>query len=466
MNLAFCFSLTATDTQLNDALTAMATAQKALERKVFYLPYVYEDTIFYMAVSEETDTYGKWYDANFKRIVSDLTILKLDAQAKEADIAKLDLSEYVLWNSDVISPYINILDELYPELKNEKIIGAVWNEFDTGLFTEIMGSHHVAALNNLIAINTANELGVNTEAAEGLLAREDVVTLAEAEAAIAALEKSVTDALKAKEDAAAAANTNMTADQRTLLTTAVNAAKAIKNYATDENLAGLRAAAVDAEALLANAQATKTEADAKLAALNSALKAAGGTEVTVANTIVIQIPTGSEHFEIVNTVEYPGVSLQVKPGVTGAADIGVIAVTESGVILNLTKKVTVYMPADEAKIQQVQADGKHGDLVKLQLALSGDDSQKKLTTALFYTDPTKTTEAYGTFVEGIFQANFGETIKSVTWSSGNPEIVSISGMTSSECYARAVGAGTTVINVSVETHQGNVYVAQITVTVG
>jgi len=102
-------------------------------------------------------------------------------------------------------------------------------------------------------------------------------------------------------------------------------------------------------ALAMESGATKADAANKLDALNAALTAAGGTAVTPANTLVISIPIGSERYEIVNAVEYPGVSLK-STRKTGRTTLGVIAVTRNGVVLNLSQDVTIFTDASLAEI--------------------------------------------------------------------------------------------------------------------
>ena len=51
----------ATDGQINAGLTALETAHKALQRRVFYKPYDYNGRIYYEAIcnANDADTYGK-----------------------------------------------------------------------------------------------------------------------------------------------------------------------------------------------------------------------------------------------------------------------------------------------------------------------------------------------------------------------------------------------------------------------
>lgn len=118
----------ATDEQIDAALTAMETAQEGLERVAYYTPYDLNGTIYYMVVSDETDTYGKWYDAEFKRVVSDRTILMLDANAKPAEIVKIDYPAYLRVGTPIgADPVLVLQDDVYTELAGQEILRVRWD---------------------------------------------------------------------------------------------------------------------------------------------------------------------------------------------------------------------------------------------------------------------------------------------------------------------------------------------------
>lgn len=121
-----------TDAELNGDLTALVEAKENLERKVFYTPYEYNGKIYYEAIcnANDADTYGKWYDSNFKRVVADITILNLDAYAEPAEVFEIVQDEYVPKTTVSITPFVDVLDYVYPELRNEIIKGAKWQVFD------------------------------------------------------------------------------------------------------------------------------------------------------------------------------------------------------------------------------------------------------------------------------------------------------------------------------------------------
>lgn len=141
----------ATDDELNDVLTNLEEAQKALEREVFFKPYEYKGAIYYEAIcdADKADTYGKWYDSEFNRIISDITILNLDAYAVPADITVIDQTTYVSHEETHIKPSISIQDEVYAELSGDSFKGVKWDSPDNTLFEEGLSQRHIEPLNSL-----------------------------------------------------------------------------------------------------------------------------------------------------------------------------------------------------------------------------------------------------------------------------------------------------------------------------
>lgn len=138
----------ATDDQLNAALSNLEEAQKALEREVYYKPYEYNGAIYYEAIcdAKNVDTYGKWYDSNFKRIVSDITILNLDAYAEPAQITEIGQTTYISNDETHIKPDVTILDDVYTELSGESFKGVKWDPMDDNLFEEGLSQRHIEPL--------------------------------------------------------------------------------------------------------------------------------------------------------------------------------------------------------------------------------------------------------------------------------------------------------------------------------
>ena len=126
-----------TDAELNAVLTELTDAEEKLQRRVFYTPYEYNGKIYYEAICDASnaDTYGKWYDSNFKRVVADLTILNLDAYAVPADVFEV-VQDHVPNTTTTITPYVDVLDDFYPSLRNEVIKAAKWSVFDVAYFDD------------------------------------------------------------------------------------------------------------------------------------------------------------------------------------------------------------------------------------------------------------------------------------------------------------------------------------------
>lgn len=450
----------ATDEQLNAALSAIEAAEKALERQVFFKPYEYKGTIYYEAIcdADNADTYGKWYDSSFKRIVSDLTILNLDAYATPAVITEIGQDVYVASDAEYINPDITFLEQIYPELREESVKGVKWDELDAEMFTEVMNDRHLATLNNLISVVNDEGLSVDTSAAQKLVndySGTSKPTAAEAAAQIQSLNDAVVTALEEKAENDASASTNMTANQRLLLTTAVSNAKAVAGYddASKTDLDGLRTATADAEALLASeAAVSQTQAAEALSALNAALKAANAAEVTEYNTLTHKLPDGTGASDIVYDVEYPGITVKLN-GKSGTSTIGAQILTQNGIVVTVTKDITVYDRADGLLLRKV---GETDRVTGLTLSAGGTVD---LTAELLYEAGGVNTgdKALDTLVR--------ESIKSFSWASGNTAAATVVGKDAGICTVTAAGSGAALISVSVETHQGNYYTYEIPVTV-
>lgn len=468
----------AVDAALDAALSALDVAYNALQRKVFYLPYDYNGVIYYFAISEETDTYGKWYDKEFKRIVADKTILDLDAHAERINIAEIEQFGYISNAYDcLIEPYINILDEIYPSLAIEEILAIQW-KMDGDLYVEAMNQSQITRLYELKA--QAEALGLDTTAATAILEKTgtDRDTEKAADEAIAALEKAIAEANTAEEPSEEPTVVYMTADQRTLLMKAVSSANNVENHAGQEEKEKLEQAVADAEAVLSAEEGTVTyeEAENKLAALNAALVVNGENEVTAYNSLTYTIPVGSELYEVVHEVESENALLYLT-GKTGTTTMTAVILTRNGIVNTITKNVTVYIPAEDAEIDLemeeapvggaiVQTENSYGEEISVWNRNIQAGEMVDITASLL--DRVGTADLPVLNEEGsetIGRVTHGEEIKAFTWASGDTEVLTITGKNSSICTINAVAAGVTTVTVSVETVQGNIYTDVIYVTV-
>lgn len=443
---------------MDAAILALQVAYDALERRVLYVAYEYEGSLYYYAISDETDTYGKWYDSDHNRVVSDLTILKLDANAELAAIGKIQgLPDYIeqgTFGKDSLSPYIEIMDTLYPELKNEEILAIQWGVDDKFVMT--VTPRQTAYLTELI--DRATTLGL-TEAANAAQAALDgaSLTMAQADAAITVLEAAVL--AKEAEQAGQVVmpeiplTAPMTADDRTLLTTAISVAKSIEGYndLTKTELDSLRAAVTTAETLLSATDATVGGAKNALDALNAQLTANDMKQVTPYNTLEHFIPFGSELFDVTLTYtkDDGGNLLAVKqdgPDQTGTATVKAVVLTRSGILFTVEKKVQIYAKAEGLN---GTANGAAQDSVELTVGGTAD-----LKVAL-----QKALTEQG---EALYAVN--ETPKKYTWACGNLNMLAITPAQGS-CAITATATGSTTVSVSVETDQGNTYTMTFDVTV-
>lgn len=510
----------ATDAQIDAIITALETARKNLQHCLFYTPYEFEEQIYYYAVprvgeaeEDANDTYGRWYDDQFQRITSDLTILNLDARAYAAEVASILESSYIRSSTATISPYVRIYDEAYPALREEDILAVQWS-IPENLFVRAITSNQIALLNTLKA--QAEALNNDADAAKQV----DAALITEVETAVAAtgadtLTAEAADALITRLEAAIAAATPeeepeeepstepapMTADQRTVLIAAVNAAKAVEGYeesadaataadgaeageAEDPNAAkleALRTATADVEALLAlETGATAENADTKLAALNAALTALGEKEVTAYNTLQYTIPVGSELKEIAYGVEMPYVKLKTT-GALGSGKISAVILTKSGIVFTAELDVEIYEPAEGVGIEEpaeIPVGGSKIDVgsgseenpvlvwdKKVQAAESFElyaELYSRMTEDLDENgQPKKDGKGNTLYVE----VPHSETIAEYTWASSDTEVLTVSNEKSATCTVNAVAEGTASVTLSVTTVQGNTYTNTISFTV-
>lgn len=452
----------ATEDEINAALTALENAEKALTRQVFFTSYEYRGDIYFKAIcdAEKEDTYGSWYDSNFQRIVSDVMILNLDAYAEPVQLSQLSQNTYVSSDATYITPDIDFLEQVYPELRDVEVLGVHWNEIDSELFIELMTQTQYSKLSELVyMVNTdtvlnyamSDECTTAGEAANELITKwnnnEDVLA-DDARTCIQSLNDAIIELYATNTEKMKAESTAMTDNQRTLLIAAVNSAKAVEGYSTKDELANLRAAAESAENLLtAGSAVTKEQANTALANLNTELKAAGAKEITEGNTLTHKLPDGFGADDIVYNVDYPGIRLKLT-GQSGKTTIGAKVLTTDGVVITVEKEITIYDRADGVKLSADSAS----------LSLS-DTKSADLAASLLY-------EAGGVNTGDKALADLvKETIKSCTWASTDTSVATVSTTGTDTASVTAVGAGTAKVTVSVETVAGNFYYYEIPVIV-
>lgn len=287
---AVAMNAKATDDQINSALTVLEEAENALEFAVYYIPYEYNGHLFYMARSEVNaeDTYGRWYDADFNRVTADVTILKLNAYAKQTAIAEIAQSDYVVnypdYVGEYITPDIEFLTRAYPSLDAMEVKAVHWTAIDTDLFSEMMSSGHYSRLCSMLDRLSSEEF-------------KDVdISSANEEMAAA---QSVIDAYNAYYDPEQPDASEPTAAM---------ARNAINN-------------------------------------LEAAIKALGTSD----ESTVQKIPGFFDSDEFVYTVEYPGHKLRLTEE-SGPTTFSATVLTKSGVLFNVSKEIHICDAADGAQI--------------------------------------------------------------------------------------------------------------------
>ncbi len=470
---------------MDAAITALDQAYDTLTPYLIKVAYEFEDKLYYFAISEDSDTYGKWYDSDNQLVTSDLMILKLDANAEAAKIAEIKgIKEYIDLNEKfepvkdyldqfrdedlILRPYIQFK---YPELTGEDILAIHWS-IDSEDYVFTITPTQKKILNSLI--DRAKSLGLTeaATAAEELLAlgsdnESELATMEEARIAI----NTLLEAIEAKE-AENAENaepvdpnaTNMTEDQKTVLNKAIAYAKTVNGYEdlemtdlddeTKAMLNALRAAVANAETLLATDGATMQAANDALDAINAQLTVAGLNTITEYNTIVYNLPAGFGYGDLVYDFDESELILSqigANDDRTGrGTTIKAVVLTKSGVLFTVEKEVQIYAKATglEWMVDQVEST-EHAHSMTVGETMVIEIGMK---------NATYTLEG----VEKEYAVN--EHVDKCTWSSANSSVVSVS-VSDGVCTLNAGAVGTTEVTVSVETVEGNTYLQTFTITV-
>ena len=143
---------------LENAYDALDAAFKGLTPAVYYKPYEYEGALYYYALTDDVDTYGKWYYHNRKMVVEDLLILKLNAKKEEVDIATIKFdgfkmigdTVYVPHDQEGIVPYVELLSDVYSQLSDDDLTAIHWGIPDA--FVQLMTATQMQALDYLIDV--------------------------------------------------------------------------------------------------------------------------------------------------------------------------------------------------------------------------------------------------------------------------------------------------------------------------
>ena len=504
--LNYNYDKTATEEKeaaLDSAITAIDEAYDALARNVYYIAYDYYGSLYYMAIANKdeaiTDTYGKWYDSEFKRVVSDLRILELDADAVKADIADISYSSYVS-RVDVdpnqfknyyyfgVNPYVNLNDRYYGELRNDEIVSIGWKTYSAN-FVNSVTDDEVTYLESLVsrAKNLRNVvknsicenyLDPLIEYAEDVLHDSSFAT---------ATEYTIEGLIKYAEDNIAeveAGLPQMTTLQKTLLEAAIekayssgaydakypitNDAGEVTGYG-DYKYPSLRYATSIAESRLATPnETTKESAQAALDDLNEKLEAAGETAVTEFNAVVKSVPVDEHRYEPVYDVTTPRGMLHFKTqfgaGENEEISLTAVILTKNGVVYT-TDTVTfeAYSRASGVKIENGDITIVKGQTVDLSAVLEDSELFGNLPTTETIYHYRWSTEYIGVYLDRTWISDVYDDEGNLV-SEGH---YSYSYSTSDACpvlYTKNY-ATTETIYLTVDTEEGNSYTTSIQVTV-
>ncbi len=290
----------ATDNQLNDAITKLDQAMFALERSVYFEAYEMDGEIYYLAITDETDTYGKWYDAEFKRIINELLILDLDTGASKAAVAKIDANDYYERDAAAtIQPSIDLTKAAYSNFKNDEIAGIRWGMSGIAI-PDVNGDSYVtleslmSSANSVTATARANQVDLSNIAEledykrQATAAINGTILLTDAEIAslLSAFASEIVDANVQVDE-------KIDSDETIRLTKQVFAAAITEAKRVNVNDADISAAM----AVQTENEAAESAYSIELSRLNAAILDAGGTSMRSMSAALVEAQrvSSSEH---------------------------------------------------------------------------------------------------------------------------------------------------------------------------
>lgn len=110
---------------IDRAILDLDNAFKALNRAVYYQPYDYEGELYYLAISNVADTYGKWYDSDFQRVVVDLAVMNLDAYATPISLVNVS-GDYLPKGVTGTTMNLVLMSDVYGSLAEQTIVANNW----------------------------------------------------------------------------------------------------------------------------------------------------------------------------------------------------------------------------------------------------------------------------------------------------------------------------------------------------
>ena len=485
------------DTQLNNAITNLELAYTSLERAVLYVAYDLDGIIYYRAITDEVDTYGKWYDEDYHRVISDLKILDLDTGATPAIVAKIEAQDYVR-NQYYISsdnkydlyPSLDLENNAYPKLKNDEIIAVRWGvsglalsdiNDDADASTAVSMSSIISSIDDVkaaaaeynVTLENADRLeSCRTSAYEVLNGTSQMSNDGIAQLMIDASDELVIASQKVNEAALKAAQeieearTLVSENERIILKAAIDEATRVlegamsnKDY-DDEDYSDLNFALNEATAVYEqNENALKSNYEDKLGALNTAINNHEGTVQTAYNVPLYSFNDTDGYYEPTNRVVLPTSILRLSE-LDDVEDIGYIIVTariltKNGVVYTADKTIKIYNPAEGIKLTMNMQPVDNTspvivhtkDIFRYEMVLREEEI-----------------DVGGETVKVTIPCN--ETAESYAWSVDDLEIVSIgSDATKEKCTITALKPGETTLTLTVTMDTGSVYTTRTQIKV-
>ncbi len=466
----------ATDSEINARISELEAAFTSLEFAVLYEAYEMNGAIYYRAITDVADTYGKWYDEDFHRIVSDLTILDLDMKATPAVVAKIECrGAYELGTVVSITPTVDLERNAYSAFKNDEIIGVRWgvsgyslpdvnDDFRSELSSLLAYADRIEAIaeENGISLTNAAELTACKSELQDLLDGDPAEDMDRARQLQLALSQAISTASSDLSSQLAAnapqepedpdAIPMISTDDRIVLNAAIQAAKALDEYNVDGSLLKTKA---DAAQIVYDKgwSATKEEYETALAELNDAICAAGGTARTAYNTIEYTLWNTDGYFEPTNRVVLPSAILRLNSLTkqdVGTCSITARILTKNGVVYTATKSIKLYNRADGIAIyENGTAAPANSEEIQTEITLSSNSN--KFTFVGFLQE------------EDGASIPWNETVTEYRWSASNLGYVELSGTGSSVCTVKSLQTGKTVtLTLTIDTDTGSSYTASIT----
>lgn len=472
----------ATQADIDNAISALDTAEKAMLPNTYFTPYEYNGKIYYKVIGTEfdEDSYGTWYYSDKTRVTSDLTIIKLDTHAVPVDIAKIiniPNIDHTTIEDLLLAPSVAFKTGTYSELEGETIKAVHWDIDDR--FVLLMTTEQKVTLAKLIAEAESEKLGLASHT-ETLVAKaaydSDIhgvkysATFAEAASAIADLEAIV---LAKKAELAESIDSTkelMTSNQRIVLTKAVASAKTVdgyndlemKDFSDDKKarLTALREATAAAETLLAEAGGvTMAQAEVVLTALNTQLEANFKTAVTEYNTIEYVLPLDSELFDVTTSYATNNSPIHVVANRaltddnTGTANFDAVVLTESGIVFKIEGSLDIYAPLEVGDLLLEHGDG-------YQTSAKIED-HTAITLEAIITEPLyNDSEAIRT------NYKLYDSIDEYEWTTSNKNVLQLTpSEDGTKCTITGISAGTATVYLRVRTDNDHVQTREFAVTV-